>query len=485
MIRKLCRWRVAVCILLILLFGLPVFMLPDKVEGEGRATEWYNKTLGSSTYKEKIKPIVDKALGGSLRLFIQKVYNGSYFTRNEEVVLYVYANLPNGSTLEQMNELIKKMEIYLSQFKEIKQFQTSVYNARRGNINIYFTKEHQNSGFPYTLKANIISKALQLGGGSWGVYGLQDQGFSNDVREGAGSFQVKMYGYNYDELYEWAEKLKAKLLTHRRIKEVIINSYFSYWKDDYQEFYFNLNRERMAQENINANILFSTIRPIYGKNMEIGSVVAENGSEKIKLSSKQSQEYDIWAMQYFPYGTDDKQYKLSELATMEKGQMPQQVAKENQQYRLCLQYEYIGSGEQGNKILKRDLEEFNKELPMGYTAQSERESWGWGKKDNKQYLLLLVVIAIIFFTTSILFNSLKQPLAIIFIIPVSYIGVFLTFYWFKLNFDQGGFASFVLLCGITVNASIYILNEYNAIRRRHPRMSALRAGFLWVTSRQT
>ena len=197
--------------------------------------------------------------------------------------MYVYANLPNGSTLEQMNELIKKMEIYLSQFKEIKQFQTSVYSARRGNINVYFTKEHQNSGFPYTLKANIISKALQLGGGSWGVYGLQDQGFSNDVREGAGSFQVKMYGYNYDELYEWAEKLKAKLLTHRRIKEVIINSYFSYWKDDYQEFYFDLNRERMAQENINANILFSTIRPIYGKNMEIGSVVADNGSEKISF----------------------------------------------------------------------------------------------------------------------------------------------------------------------------------------------------------
>lgn len=41
---------------------------------------------------------MDKALGGSLRLFIQKVHEGSYFTRNEEVVLYVHANLPNGST---------------------------------------------------------------------------------------------------------------------------------------------------------------------------------------------------------------------------------------------------------------------------------------------------------------------------------------------------------------------------------------------------
>lgn len=475
LIRILCRWRVAVCVLLVLLFGLPVFLLPEKIESDSRMAEWYNKTLGSSTYKEKVKPIADKALGGSLRLFVQKVYEGSYFTRNEEVVLYANANLPNGSTLEQMNELIKKMETYLSQFKEIKQFQTSVYSARRASISVNFTKEHQNSGFPYTLKANIISKALQLGGGSWGVYGLQDQGFSNDVREGAGSFRVKMYGYNYDELYQWAERLKEKLLTHRRIKEVFVNSEFSWWKDDYQEFYFNLNKERMAQEDIGASEMFASIRPIYGKNMEIGSVLTDNGVEKIKLSSRQSHEYDVWAMQFFPYGTGSKQYKLSELATVEKGQMPQQVAKENQQYRLCLQYEYIGSSEQGNKILKRDLEEFNAGLPMGYSAESDSASWSWGKKENKQYLLLLVVIAIIFFTTSVLFNSLKQPLAIIFVIPVSYIGVFLTFYWFKLNFDQGGFAAFVLLCGITVNASIYVLNEYNAIRRRMPRISPLRA----------
>lgn len=476
LIRFLLRWRVAVCVVLLLGFGLPVFLLPEKLEGEGKWVERYNKTLGSSTYKEKVKPIVDKALGGSLRLFVQKVYEGSYFSRNEEVVLYANANLPNGSTLEQMNTLVKRVETYLSGFKEIKQFHTSVYNARRGNIQIYFKKEYQHSGFPYTLKANLIGKVSELGGGSWDVYGLQDQGFSNDVRESAGSYRIKMYGYNYDELYAWAEKLKEVLLSHRRIKEVFIKSEFSWWKDDYQEFYFNLNKERMAQEGIDAQHLFAAIQPIFGKNMQVGSVMTESGTESVKLSSRQSRDYDVWAMQFFPYGADDgKHYKLSELATVEKGQMPQQIAKENQQYRLCLQYEYIGSYEQGNKIQKRDLEEFNKLLPMGYTAESDSQSWAWNKKDNKQYLLLLVVIAIIFFTTSVLFNSLKQPLAIIFVIPVSYIGVFLTFYWFRLNFDQGGFASFVLLCGITVNASIYILNEYNSICRRFPRLSMLRA----------
>ena len=475
LIQRLCRWRVAVCLLLLLAFGLPVFLLPEKVDGDGKWAEIYNKTLGTPTYKEKVKPIVDKALGGSLRLFVQKVYEGSYFTRNEEVVLYANANLPNGSTLEQMNTLIKRMETYLSEFKEIKQFQTSVESARRASISIHFTKENQKSGFPYTLKANMISKALQLGGGDWSIYGLQDQGFSNNVRENAGSFRVKMYGYNYDELYSWATKLKEVLLSHRRIREVTIGSNFSWWKDDYQEFYFDLDKRRMIGAGVGAGELFAAIRPIYGRNQEIGSVVTEDGTERIKLSSRQSGQRDIWAMQYDPFSVGEKEYKLAELAKVEKGQMPQEVAKENQQYRLCLQYEYIGASEQGHKLLKKDLEGFNKLLPLGYKAEAESDNWSWGGGANKQYRLLLIVIAIIFFITSILFNSLKQPLAIIFVIPISYIGVFLTFYWFKLNFDQGGFASFILLCGITVNASIYILNEYNAIRKRFTRLSPLRA----------
>ena len=472
----LCRFRVIACLLLLLGFGLPVFMLPEKMEGEGKWVEYYNKVFDNSTFKDKVKPVINKALGGSLRLFAEKVYEGSYFNRDEgEVVLSVYATLPNGSTLEQMNVLIKRMETYLSDFKEIRQFQTYIYNARQANIQIYFTKENQRSGFPYTLKANIISKALTLGGGSWSVYGLQDQGFSNDVRESAGSFRVKLYGYNYDELSYWTERLKEKLLLHRRIKEVTVNSEFSWWKDDYSEFYLDLDRLRMAKENVTATQLFTALRPVFGRDIYCGNVLFDNQTEQLKLSSLQGQQYDVWGLVNIPFFINGRSYKLADFATVQKGQSPQKVAKENQQYRLCLQYEYIGSSEQGKKLLKKDLEEFNKVLPMGYTAENDQDYWSWNKKDNKQYALLLIVIAIIFFTTAILFNSLKQPLAIIFVIPISYIGVFLTFYLFGLNFDQGGFASFVLLCGITVNASIYILNEYNAIRKRYPLLLPARA----------
>jgi multidrug efflux pump subunit AcrB len=479
-----CRWKKSTCLVLLLGFGVPVFMLPEKIDMKSDQTYSaldslligkYNAILSGETYKGKIKPVIEKALGGTLRLFVQKVYEGSYLTRREETVLTVTASLPNGTTLEQMNNLVSRMEAYLSTYKEIRQFQTSIRNARQARIDIFFTKGNEHNGFPYTLKSRIISKALELGGGSWSVYGLQDQGFNNDVRETAGNYRIELLGYNYDELYRRAEELKDTLLIERRIKEVRIDSEFSYWKDDYMEFYFKLDKERVAQENIRPVELFASLHNVFGRDIYTGNIVVDNETEQLKLYSRQSSEYDIWNMLYVPQTIKETSYKPSELASVEKEQMPQNVAKINQQYRLCLQYEYIGASSQGQKKQERLLEAFNDSLPMGYSAHSRSSYYYWGRGANKQYLLLLLVIVIIFFTTSILFNSLKQPLAIIFVIPVSYIGVFLTFYGFRLNFDQGGFASFVLLCGITINASIYILNEYNKIRERKPRISPYRA----------
>ena len=476
------RYKVAMFVLLVLLFGLPVYMLPDKIDSDGSFAKIYNSTLGSRTYKEKWRPWVDKALGGSLRLFAKEVYEGSYFNRPEsEPELYVYATLPSGSTVLQMNELVMKMESYLSQFPEIRRFETRISGPKRASINISFTQEVQTSYFPYRLKSDIISKALTLGGGSWSVYGLEDQGFNNDVREISGSYRIKMLGYNYDELEQWADTLKNRLLQHRRIKDVTVSSEFQRYKDDYSEFYLEIDGERLAKESLTVQQLFGALSPIFGRDIAAGIVNSPQGQERILLHSRQSYDYDVWGLMSMPISIGNRTLKLGEFATVVKRQAPKSIAKENQQYRLCLQYEYIGSSKQGKKLLAADLESINKILPIGYTAQSE-DSWYWGSRQSASYWLLLLVIAIIFFTTSILFNSLIQPLAIIFTIPISFIGVFLMFYFTKINFDQGGFASFILLCGITVNASIYVLNEYNTLREKYPHRSNLR---LYITAWNT
>lgn len=65
--------------MLLLVFGLPVFRLPEKMKGDDRWARTYNQTLGTTTYKEKVKPIVDKVLGGTLRLFVQRYMKGVTF----------------------------------------------------------------------------------------------------------------------------------------------------------------------------------------------------------------------------------------------------------------------------------------------------------------------------------------------------------------------------------------------------------------------
>jgi multidrug efflux pump subunit AcrB len=300
-------------------------------------------------------------------------------------------------------------------------------------------------------------------------------GFSNDVRESAGSFGITLYGYNYDELYRWAEAMRDTLTSYRRIRDVLIRSELSYYRDDYMEFFFGLDKQRMAQENLNAVQLFGSLHAVFDRDIFIGNVVSEQGNERIMLSSVESRADDVWMLGQTPLIIGDRNYKLGMLAQMDKQQAPQEVVKENQQYRLILQYEYVGAHEQGINVQKREVDDFNAAMPIGYHAEGRQTYSSWRDQGFKPYLLLGVIIVIIFFTTAILFNSFKQPLAILFIIPVSYIGIFLTFYLFQLNFDQGGFASFVLLCGLTINAGIYILNEYNSIRRSRPRLSPLRA----------
>ncbi|MDR1372757.1 MAG: efflux RND transporter permease subunit [Dysgonamonadaceae bacterium] len=475
------RWKVPLCTVLVLAFGLPVYLIPDKIDGNTFWAESFNKTLGSQVYKEKIKPVTDVCLGGTMRLFAKKVSEGGRYNSfggsgREETTIFIAGTLPNGSTLEQMNELVQKMESFISEYKsEIKLFTTSV-QIRRASITIYFPKKNARSGFPYTLKNELIRRATELGGGSWSVQGLGD-GFSNDVSESAGQYRINLYGYNYDELWQHAEAVEEKLLQHRRIKEVIINSQFSYYKDDYEEFIFKLNTPRMADENITASNLSSAASSMFQRPVMIGTIAGEYGDEKINLVSRRAEEYDIWSLKNNPgRASADREFKLGDLASIDRIQAPRNIVKENQQYRLCVQYDYIGSYEQGNNVLQKDIEEIQNRLPMGYSIVRAGQSWwSWNDGTSHQYWLLFLIFVIIYFMCSILFNSLKIPFTVIFVIPISFIGIFLTFYLFKLRFDEGGFASFILLCGLSVNANIYILNEYDNIRRKRPHIDPLAA----------
>ena len=108
-------------------------------------------------------------------------------------------------------------------------------------------------------------------------------------------------------------------------------------------------------------------------------------------------------------------------------------------------------------------------LPIGFKA--EVPGWGWFDTAKQQYAwLIFLILAVMYVILAMTFESFRYPLAVIFMVPVSFIGLFLAFGLSDFSFDQGGFAAFVMLSGIVVNAGIYLITTYQSLlrERTHP-----------------
>jgi multidrug efflux pump subunit AcrB len=458
----------------ILAFGIPVFWLPEKIEGEKWYHQLYNSSLGSEKYIKSIKPVSDKVLGGALRLFVYHVSEHSYFTQPERTMLHVRAYLPEGSTIEHANTIMEDFENYLAGFDEVEQYHTWVNDPESGSMTIHFFSEHENSYFPYRLKSLLEQKSIYAGGADFTVYGV-GQGFSNRFHESA-SPGIRLSGYNYEMLTGFASKAATQLEENPRIQKV-------YMQSSRQAYSLNLRTEYFMDFDKTALARLAYTLPgihTYLSNLFIhdsGPFGAYNEGEYLpmRLKAANTENLSLWDVKNTLIQTGKgKAFKLNELAEITRLRAPDAIQKQNQQYFITLMYDFIGPHELARIVRESTIKELNSWLPIGFNAEDPNRGGGWRADDKKQYSLILLVIVIIFFICAILLESLLQPLAVILMLILSYIGVFLTFYLFKFNFDQGGYAAFIFLSGIVVNSALYILNDLNNLKKSNPRLNGIR-----------
>ena len=463
------RWRWVFIVLAILAFGLPLHMLPTKItpkpdEELTPAQAFYNKTIGGPFYQEKLKKPLEAVLGGTFRLFHQGIQWSGYYREPQRPELTINAGMPEGCTVQQLNEVMRAMENFLSQYEEIEMFRTRITSYNNGSIVVSFKKELENSYFPLYLKNAVISQAINFGGATWSVYGIDDQGFNNNVLSSYKSNRIRLTGYNYDQLYAYAEMLLASLAENRRVSDPGIYGEVG-WGNTLvrNEYYIRFDGEKMALYGLNMSGIYSALNRQLS-DRQIGRLFSGNTLISMRLVGDQKESFDLWHLDNEYIDVGGASVKISDLGTIEKRQMGNDIYRDNQQYRLFVAFDFIGPYELARRVTETEIDRINATLPMGFLATPESSTWR-SHNEGKQYLLLVLIVVIIYFIGAILFESLRQPLVVISLIPISFIGVFLTFYLTGYRFDQGGFAAFVLLCGIVVNAGFYVINEYNHIAK--------------------
>lgn len=462
---------------LILLFGIPIQSLPNQlhhknpepgtIDTKGGLVGLYNKTFGSKWYQRN-KKWFEYSLGGTLNIF-QKHSNGRIsFSREDEgpreVVLRVSANLAEGQTVQQLNEIVKEMENWLQQYDEISDFYTDL-SGTSGTLEIHFKDEYQKTSFPYELKQKLWAKAMRFGGAVWSIPALDenDQYLSNSIIRTSWSNYIDVYGYNYDLLYRYAEELIDSLKANRRVNGQAgfswrgRNSYLA------SEFYMDLDREKMVRQGTNLNRYLSYVREqLYDSQVGGQGVYDGHNYTPVRLVSSEKDYFDLWHIRNDMVMIDSMNVRMSDLGSISKQRTGLSIERDNQEYAIRVGYEFIGSYDLRGRMEGELVKRFNERMPMGFHV-GQYSNYGWWSPEKQRTVLIFVVVLVIFMICASMFESLKVPLVIVLLIPVSFMGMFLAYPIFGVAAGQGGFAAMIMLCGITVNAGIYLTSEYRTI----------------------
>ena len=419
---------------------------------------WWERFYGGYIrYSRKLKWVLiiifAATFGYTLMLFAGSLDHTTYMPPKPEMKLYISGKLPLGGTPSQLNEKVLVIDEFLKTQDGIKRWETTVSN-RGARITVEFEKEALGTSLPYKLETSVIGKLIDTGGADWTTYGVSERGFSNSLNLSHRSHTISVSGYNYERLMRVAETLCDTLSKNRRVADITIQT--PNHEDQEDEYYIEYDFERMAAYSLTPQNLHASLSDIL-TDRNGGRIDDGHKMTDVTLRPRLAQTFDLWQLNNAYIRVDTSDVRVGDIAAIGRRQAKNIIEKRNQEYVLNVAFNIIGSYTYASKYIDRTVQNFRSTLPVGYKC--EVATYGWYEDTGEQYWLLGIVVVIIYMLCGILFESWIQPLVIISLIPVSFIGVFLAFYLSGVPFGTGGFASLVLLCGISVNSGIYIIEE--------------------------
>ncbi len=380
------RWLFIVA--LIWGFGIPTFLLPEKIEPEkgetpGRGTELYNKIM-EGRFMTEHRSLLDKFLGSSLHLFHTATSRYNNFREPEQKVLYVNAGMAEGCTVQQLNDVVRHMENYICQFDEVDMFRTRITSYDNARIEITFKPEYENSGFPSMLKQELTSAAINFGGATWRVWGIDDNSFNNNIVSSYRSNQIRLRGYNYDQLAAYADRLIDSLSTNRRVSEPEIMDGDA-WTLPHNEFTIRYDDERIAAAGLDVSDYYTILNTMLYQS-RLPSVYNGEELQQVILESGDRDRFDRWHIANAQVGIDSLRTKLSTVGTIEKHRTGISIRRSKQSYEILVGFDFIGSYELGKRLIERTVRQLNDEiLPIGFRADSPSHNFGRKEKNNNRH----------------------------------------------------------------------------------------------------
>lgn len=178
----------------------------------------------------------------------------------------------------------------------------------------------------------------------------------------------------------------------------------------------------------------------------------------IKLRLPRQQLADLQAVQDLPlYNSAGITYRLSELATLRWAIAPTEIKREQQQ--RILQITGDIAKDTDLTTLNTQVEKYiaNFQLPAGYTLYRGGVTQALQENQHLTQALLGLAVFLVWVVMVVQYESLRNPLIILFSIPFALIGVTWGLYWLDLPLSMPVWLGIIMLAGIVVNNAIILV----------------------------
>jgi len=424
---------------------------------------WYESWLKwSLDHRWLIIAVVIVLFVGSYYLFDKYVSKGMVWSWQERTYIRVGIAMPTGSELTDTDRVAREFEAKLVGHTELERIHTRV-RREYAWISIHFPEELEMTAVPLVWKEFMINLATQYAGVSVSVSGF-GPGFYGGGGRTAPNFRLKVLGYNYSEVKRIVEALGEKLSRNPRVREVNTSSSRWGYPSDLFEMILRPVRESLQKYDLPVQDLLNQVALYLRENVTDRHVTFARESLQLSIKIQEGEQLELEALKNLLINTRSGELlRLQEIAEISQRRVLSEIYREDQQYRRWVTFEFRGPYKLGNKYVEAILKSTH--LPPGYKL--EKGDFFFMREEEKIqiYWVLAVSILLVYMVTAALFESIRQPFAVILTVPLALIGVFMIFYLTDSSFDRNAYIGVILLGGIVVNNSIILIDQINRHRR--------------------
>ena len=404
----------------------------------------------------------------AVSIFLFRFVGREYMPQTDEGEVRITVEMEVGTRLSVMDQ---KLQEVVAQVKEMVPEIESIEEragsggwrggANQGNITLKLVPKSQRSRSSMDVAADLSRKLSAIPGavirtrasGGMMMFGMRGGG-------GEERLQIEICGYDIEIAQSLAIEVKKVIENTRGVTDVRISR-----EAGTPEEHLVINRQKASDMKLSVNQIGSFIETVLSGSQ--ASQFREGGREyRILVKVKDSEYLDVNDLLDLTItNSDGEQVSLRNVIDVSRMQGPQQIERRDRERIINVSAE-IADRDLGSVI--RDARRGLNTIPVprdfiiSFTGDYEEQ-----QKANRELMVTIILaLFLVYMIMAMLYESLRDPLIIMFCVPLAIIGVVLILFLTGTSLNVQSYIGMIMLGGIVVNNAILLVDYTNLLRRR-------------------